>query len=137
MNSSPKSSAGWGLMVLRVVVGIVFAMHGGQKLFVMGIPAVSGFFTHLGVPLAHVSAVLVTLVEFLGGIALILGLGTRWAAILLALDMAGAIFFVHGKNGFLLPMGFEFVLTLLAANVALALAGPGAASVDRVVFHKN
>jgi putative oxidoreductase len=123
----------WGLTVLRVVVGIVFLMHGQQKLFGFGIHGTIGFFTHAGIPLPAVSAVVVTFVEFMGGIALILGLLTRWAAALLAIDMLGAIFLVHLKNGFFLAppkMGYEFVLTLLAASVGLVLAGPGAAALD-------
>lgn len=118
----------WGLTILRVAVGIVFALHGGQKLFVYGFHGVTVSFTKMGVPLPAVSAIVVTLVEFLGGIALIAGLFTRWAAILLAINMSVAILKVHVPNGFFLPGGFEYALTLLAANVALALTGPGAAA---------
>lgn len=120
----------WGLTILRVVVGIVFAAHGGQKLFVYGFHGVTGSFTKMGIPLPAVSAIVVTLVEFLGGIALIAGLFTRWAAILLAINMSVAVLKVHARNGFFLPGGFEYALTLLAANVALALTGPGAAALD-------
>ena len=123
----------WGLTILRVVVGIVFLMHGGQKLFVFHLSGTIGFFTHVGIPLPAISAVAVTFVEFLGGIALILGLLTQWAAALLAIDMLGAIVLVHLRNGFFITpaaIGFEYALTLLAANIALALAGPGAAAVD-------
>jgi putative oxidoreductase len=127
MNFSKMQSC--GLTVLRVTVGIVFLAHGSQKLFKFGFPGVAGMFTHIGVPIPAVSAVVVTLVEFLGGLALILGAGTRIAAILLACDMAGAILFVHAKNGFFTP-GIEFPLTLLAANVCLVLAGAGSLSVD-------
>lgn len=118
------------LTLLRVIVGIVFLVHGSQKLFVFGIHGITGFFAQSGIPLATIAGPVVTFVEFLGGIALILGLFTRIAAILLAIDMCGAILFVHGKNGFFLPMGFEYALTLLIANIALAIGGPGEYAIE-------
>lgn len=127
MSTSPQSS---GLTVLRVVLGVVFLMHGYQKLFQMGIHGVTGMFGHLGVPLPGFFAVVVTLVEFVGGIALIIGLGTRVAAALISIDMIFAILLVHWKRGFFNP-GVEFPLTLLAAAICLALAGGGAFSLKR------
>jgi putative oxidoreductase len=124
---------GWGIAVLRVVVGIVFLVHGGQKLFVWGFSTVAGFFGQVGIPLPLLAAIVVTLVEFLGGLALVAGLFTRWAAIPLAINMLGAMLTVHLKAGFFLPDGYEFVLTLLAANVALVLLGSGEASVDKLL----
>lgn len=121
----------WGITVIRVVVGIVFLMHGGQKLFIWGFGGVAAFLGQLGVPAPMLASIIVTLVEFLGGLALFVGLFTQWAAILLAINMATAILIVHLPNGFFLPEGFEYPLTLLAANVALALLGSGEASVDR------
>jgi putative oxidoreductase len=79
------------------------------------------------------AAVVLTAAEFLGGLALVLGLFTRWAAILLAFVMLVAVLVVHLQAGFFLPDGYEFALTLLGANVALALLGSGEASVDRVL----
>ncbi len=121
----------WGLAVLRVVVGIVFFMHGYQKLFKMGIHGVTGFFTHLGIPLPGFFAVVVTLVELVGGILLITGLATRIPAALLAIDILMAILTFHIKNGFF-GSGVEFPLTLLAGAICLALAGGGSASLKRL-----
>ena len=124
---------GWGITVLRVVVGIVFLAHGGQKLFVWGFGGVAGFLGPVGIPAPMLAAVVVTLVELLGGLALLLGLFTRWAAIPLAINMAVAILTVHLRAGFFLPNGYEFALTLLAANVALILLGSGEASLDSLL----
>ena len=115
-----------GIAILRIVVGIVFTAHGAQKLFVTGIGGVTHMFHGIGIPWPHIAAIVVTLVEFAGGIALILGLLTRYAAVLLALNMAVAIGKVHLHNGFFASKGgYEYPLTLLAASLALALAGPG------------
>lgn len=114
-----------GIAILRIVVGIVFVMHGWQKVFVIGFGNVSGFMQHLGIPLPHLFGLVVSLVELLGGVALVLGLFTGVAATLLACDMLVALVKVHLRGGFFLPAGFEFVLTLLAANVAIILTGPG------------
>lgn len=130
MSDAVKSQA-WGLAVLRLVVGIVFFMHGYQKVFKMGLHGVAGFFGHLGIPVPVVAAALVMLVEFVGGILLITGLATRIPATLLAIDMLVAILTVHLKNGFF-GMGVEFPLTLLAGAVCLALAGGGALSLKRL-----
>jgi putative oxidoreductase len=116
-----------GLTVLRVVVGIVFLMHGYQKLFHMHIHGVAGFFGHLGIPLPLVAAFVVTLLEFGGGILLIAGVGVRILAPLFAIDMLVAILLVHWRNGFFSP-GVEFPLTLLAAAICLALSGGGSLS---------
>lgn len=125
------STQACGLTILRIVVGIVFLVHGYQKLFHMGFHGVAGFFGHAGIPWPMVSAVVVTLVEFVGGIALIAGLGVRIAAALLAVDMIVAILVVHLKHGFFNPMGFEFPLTLLAATLCLGLSGGGMFSLKK------
>jgi putative oxidoreductase len=124
------NKAGWGLAVLRIVTGLVFLMHGGQKVFVYGLGGVAGAFAKIGIPAPEVSALLATSAEFLGGIALLLGLLTRWATIPVGFTMLVAVLTVHVKNGFFAPAGFEYPLTLLAANVALGLAGPGRLAVD-------
>ncbi|MFQ5828591.1 MAG: DoxX family protein [Candidatus Methylomirabilia bacterium] len=119
------------ILPLRVVVGVVFLVHGGQKLFVFGFSGFAGFLSQQGIEPAIFWSVVVTLVEFLGGIALVIGLLTRWAALLLAIDMLVAILVVHLAAGFFLPKGSEFALTLLAACLTLLLAGSGPLAVDR------
>ena len=121
---------GWGITVLRITVGIVFLAHGGQKLFVFGFDNVAGFMGKIGVPAPMLAAIVVSLVEFLGGAALVVGAFTRWAAAPLAITMLVAITTVHLKAGFFLPAGYEFALTLFSANMALVLLGSGEASVD-------
>ena len=128
-----NSRTAWALTVLRVVIGTVFLMHGYQKWFVMGIPGVTGFFTQVGAPIPGISSYVVATVELVGGALLILGAFTRLVAIPLIIDMASAIILVHAKNGFFLPRGIEFVTTLMAGAIVLALAGAGALSVDRAI----
>ncbi len=123
-----------GIAVLRVAAGIVFLAHGGQKVFVFGLSGVSGAFAHMGFPMAAILGPFVAILEFAGGLALIAGLLTRWVSILFAIEMAVAVLKVHLASGFFLPSGFEFAFTMFAASVALALAGPGAAALDRMIF---
>ncbi len=129
---SSGSTQACGLTILRIVVGIVFLVHGYQKLFHMGFHGVAGFFGHAGIPLPMVSAVIVTLVEFVGGIMLVAGIGARIAAALNAVDMTVAVLFVHLKHGFGAQNGgFEYPLTLLAATLCLTLAGGGMLSLKK------
>lgn len=127
----------WGLTILRVMVGVVFVVHGWQKVFVFGFHGVTAMFGHMGVPAPAIAAPMIALIELIGGAALILGFGTRVASLLLAADMAGAILFVHFKNGFFGPKGFEYPLTLLAACLCLALAGGGASSMEGMVGRRK
>ena len=125
-------AAGWGVLPLRAVVGLVFAVHGAQKLFGFGLAGTAGFLGSLGIPLPTVAAAAVIAVELLGGLALIIGAGTRIVAAALAADMLVAMLTVHVQGGFFVPGGIEFVLTLFGACLALVGLGAGPWSVDGV-----
>ncbi len=125
-----------GLALLRIVTGSVFAVHGGQKLFVYGFAGVTGAFEGMGIPMASIAGPAVALLEFFGGLALIAGLLVRPIAAGLAADMLGAVLLVHWPSGFFLPNGYEFVGLLFGAAAALSLVGAGAWSVDAVIARK-
>lgn len=120
----------FGIAILRIITGIVFVAHGAQKVFVYGFAGVGGAFAQMGVPMPAVMGPVIGLIELLGGVALIVGLFTRIAALALACDMLGAILLVHAAGGFFLPAGLEFVLMLFGAALTILFAGPGALSVD-------
>src|SRR5204862_6298726 len=106
------SNQQWGLTVLRGIVGAIFLVHGTQKLFVFGFHGVAGMLGGMGIPVPAVSPVILTLVAFLGGMALILGVVTRWAPALIAIDLLVAVFVVHLYTGFFNLKRFEYPLTL-------------------------
>lgn len=129
----------WAPFFLRVALGLIFLHHGGEKVFSNGPYAMAhgphGFIA-AGWPLPHLLSVLASFGEFLGGLFVILGAGTRFGAFLIACVMAVATFAVHlPKDGFL-SHPFEFALALLAAALALMLLGGGAASIDGLVWRR-
>ena len=124
----------YGPAVLRLAVGTVFVAHGAQKLLgIWGGPGLSdtaAVMGQLGLGPGLPLALLVGVVEFAGGLMLILGALTLIAAALLTVNMLVATWKVHLAAGFFLPAGFEFNFVLLGALVSLMLTGPGALSVD-------
>ena len=131
-STASSASTSWGLLVVRVVLGAVFAMHGAQKLFEYTIAGTVESFSSMGAPLPEITAPLVAVIEFAGGLLLILGLFTRPVAILLAIDMIVALFLVHVSAGFWVGEGgYEFVALLGAAALGIALTGAGSLSLDR------
>jgi len=121
------------LAILRVVLGVTFILHGGQKLFVFGFAGVSGAFAQMGIPAPGLLGPFVAFVEFFGGIAILLGLLTRLAALGIGATMVVAILTVHLENGFFAPTGFEFPLSLLASAIALVITGAGDFSLDALI----
>lgn len=118
-SASPRQISA-GLAVLRVAVAAVFINHGRQKLFVYGFAGVTGAFTQMGVPFPGIMGPFIGLLEFFGGIALLLGLLTRLLAVGFVCDMLGAIVLVQLKRGFL---AYELEFLLLGSSLALALTG--------------
>ena len=127
----PSAAASLGLLVLRVVIGAIFAAHGAQKIFEFTIPGTIGSFAGMGVPLPEIAAPVVAFVELIGGILLILGFFTRPVGILLAVDMVVALVAVHLPAGLWVgDGGYEFVAVLGVAALALAFTGAGRFSLD-------
>jgi putative oxidoreductase len=129
---SPASD--WGLLILRVALGITFLPHGWMKLNPNGPMKGPGGFAaalkQMGVPLGRVFAWVVALLETVGAILLILGVGTRILALGLAVNMLVAIWLVKrkmAKAAFMDPKGggWEFEFVLMAQALALVFTGPG------------
>ena len=124
--------------ILRVIIGFLFAAHGWQKFSEFTIAGTQASFTQMGVPAAEAVAPVVATLELVGGVALILGVLTRVFAALLAVNMLGALFLVHASAGvFVATGGYELVLILAAAALAVALVGAGSVSVDKVLFGRS
>ncbi|XZG69712.1 DoxX family protein [Chitinibacteraceae bacterium HSL-7] len=130
-----QSNGGWGSLALRVPVGVIFAAHGAQKLFGWfggyGLAGTAGWMESVGLAPGYLMALGAGGAEFLGGLALIIGLATRPAALALAFTMVVAIASVHLQNGlFMANNGYEFALALLAATAALMFNGAGRLALD-------
>ena len=130
LSDRAHSLALWGMVPLRVVVGLVFLMHGGQKLFIFGLAGTADIMGKLGLPIPAVCAVVVIAAELLGGAAIVLGAFTRLAGAALAFEMVIAIIVARLHGGFFAPYGYEFELTLLGACLTFALTGPGHISLE-------
>jgi len=128
----------YGLLLLRLVVGLVFAAHGSQKLFGSfgggGPRGTAEGFASMGFRLPLAMAVLAGLGEFGGGLLLALGFLTPLAALAMTIVMLNAIVSAHLKNGFWnYKGGYEFNLTIIAVGLAVAATGPGRFSIDRAL----
>jgi putative oxidoreductase len=124
----------WATVPLRIALGVIFMAHGGQKLFGWlgghGLSGTAAFFAaKLGLTPGLLWATLAGLGEFGGGVVVLLGLFTRFGALMIAIVMGVAIVKVHWGY-FFMPKGIEFTFALLAAAVALLIAGGGKFSLD-------
>jgi len=128
MNS--HSNADYAALLLRVSLGILFIAHGALKLFVFTPAGTVGFFESLGLP--AIFAYLTILAELGGGAALIAGFATRLVSIATLPILLGAVFMVHGANGWLYTNpngGWEFPAFWAATLLVQALLGDGAYAV--------
>jgi putative oxidoreductase len=124
-----------GLLILRLVVGLLFVGHGAQKLFGIwgghGLKGTAGFFEQIGLKPGHIHASAAGLMEFGGGALLALGLFTPFASAALIAVMTAAVITVHYRKGlWSTGGGYEYNLVLAAAAFALAAIGAGAWSLD-------
>ena len=143
-----------GLLMIRVAAGASLVAHGYPKLFggkgktppafmtallganfpkaveESGPQVFAGHLEKMGVPFPEMSAYVSGAAEFGGGLALLTGVFTRWAALAVAINMAVAISKVHWKNGLSGEGGYSYPAQLFAESVALIFAGPGALSID-------
>ncbi|MBM4763590.1 DoxX family protein [Bacillus sp. B15-48] len=128
-----------GLLLIRIVIGVLFIGHGAQKLFGWfggyGIKGTGGWFESIGVKPGATMAVLAGLTELIGGILFALGFLTPLAGLMIAGTMVMAIVKVHAPNGlWSTANGYEYNLTLLAVAIGIALIGPGQYALDAILF---
>lgn len=122
------------LLLARIILGAVFVAHGWQKLTEFGLDGTGQAFDQMGIPAPQAAATFAAVVELGAGAALLVGLLTPLAALLLAFDMAGAFWFVHrGTEVFVSENGWELVGALLAGAVVIGAVGPGRVSLDRLI----
>ena len=138
--SSSPALADLGLLILRAFIGGCFIVHALGKLGLVGTGNMEGFtawLEELGVPFAPVQARVAMLSELVGGTLLALGLFTRPAALLLVGTMIVAGRLGHRGAGYLItndPPGAEYTINLAAICLVAALIGPGAYSIDALIF---
>jgi len=125
---------GWGVTVVRISMGLIFAVHGYQK-FAGGIAGVSAFFAKVSIPLPGLMAPVIAILELVGGLLLLAGVATRWVGLLFAIEMIVTTFWVQIPGG-----GWgasDLDRSLLAGGILLLLAGAGRAAVDERWLEKG
>lgn len=131
-----STRAGYGITLLRIITGLTFAAHGSQKLFGWfggyGLANTAQWMESIGISPGYLMATLAGSAEFFGGLALVIGLLVRPAAVSLLFAMLVAIVTVHWSHGFFIGAnGFEYALTLAVISATLIIEGAGRFSLDR------
>lgn len=122
--------ADWALFIVRIMLGIIFIAHGGQKVLgLFGGPGLAEFAkmaATMYVPIPAFLAYLAAFAEFIGGILLFFGIAAELGALMVIPVMIGAVFFVHWPHGFFgQNNGFEYPLSLIFFLLAIVVGGPG------------
>jgi putative oxidoreductase len=126
---NPPTFPSAGVLVLRVVVGLTFVLHGLDKLG--DLSGAEQFFASLDIPAPGLTAPFVAVTEIVGGVLLIAGLATPLVGAALSIDMLVALLTAHLDQGFFASDGgFELVLLLGGASLGIGLAGAGRFSLD-------
>jgi putative oxidoreductase len=125
-----------GLLVLRIGLAAIMLIHGAQKVFGQGgLAATQASFAQLGIPYPEGSAVLVTVLELVGGLAILVGLLTPLVGLLYAAALAWSIWFVHLPHGFFTANGgYELSGLIGVVCLTLVIGGAGRLSLDRLIF---
>ncbi|NHC40586.1 DoxX family protein [Bacillus sp. MM2020_1] len=128
-----------GLLIIRLVIGLLFVGHGAQKLFGWfggyGLKGTGGWFESIGMKPGVTMALLAGVAELIGGLLFTLGLLTPLAGIMIAGTMLMAIVKVHAPNGlWSTANGYEYNLTIIAVAIGIALIGPGQYALDSFLF---
>ena len=135
--ASLERGQGLAATLARIILGVIFVAHGWQKVFTNGMDATVQSFHAMGAPVPEISAWFAALAELVGGALLIVGLAVPLVALLLIVDMIGAIFVVHIDNGLLGEGGYELNLALIAGLLAVGIASQGPLSVDSRVMRRR
>jgi len=141
--SYPEWLLHFALFVVRVTLGLCIVVHGMGKLGFLksnpaGVKGFVGWLESMGMPYPRLNAWAATLTEFLGGILFALGLGTRFVAFALTINMIVAVTKGHKGGGYLIlnnPPGIEYALNLAILFAVFVLLGPGAISLDYYLIH--
>lgn len=121
----------WAPIPLRLAVGIAFIFHGYPKLTGQSRAQTLQYMKGIGVPGSLVT--LAALLEFLGGIGLVVGFLTQIIGILIFLEMIGTTIISKKKLGKKYMLGYELDIVYMAAALSLALLGPGTLSIDSII----
>ncbi len=137
-----KTGDYYHLLMFRIVVGIVFFVHGAQKLFSWfngwGLEGTGNWMGSIGLHPGYYMAMLAGSAEFFGGVFLIIGLMTRLSSLFLIITMAVAILYVHLQNGFFTyNNGYEYAMVLLFSSMTILIGGAGAFSLDKLIFNNT